>query len=333
MIELWSGNLSCENGTLRLLLILDYILDWARDLYRPTIIRELKTLAHQEPPLIDAEILQGLHRFSTELAETRTLASPQERTLPHAKPREITAENQRPGARVLDSKSTSTTSTTGYTSLNAATSNTSASDGSAARRISDAKRRQPRVSRDPERDQPSLSRGPISSRRYSKPLEEPISEGRIEKQNTKNSLSSSKSLAPGRTSLSNPVPDIKLAAANHKSRELSSTSRSLETNCEGDSDLEGSLADVDSSEPDEGTYSSDESSRRVLHFRTPLRSGTGPNTPLTEPSLRSVESTTTVDSVEHQDPEIYTPTRASRKADSYRASTLERRRREFSSPL
>ncbi|KAI0467816.1 hypothetical protein F4859DRAFT_517685 [Xylaria cf. heliscus] len=42
---LWSGDLTTEDAALQLILILDYIIDWARNVYRPTILRELKLLA------------------------------------------------------------------------------------------------------------------------------------------------------------------------------------------------------------------------------------------------------------------------------------------------
>ncbi|KAI1411740.1 hypothetical protein F5Y13DRAFT_200725 [Hypoxylon sp. FL1857] len=41
---LWGGDLTTHNGALQLILIVDYILDWARDIYRPSIMRGLKSL-------------------------------------------------------------------------------------------------------------------------------------------------------------------------------------------------------------------------------------------------------------------------------------------------
>ncbi|KAI1779524.1 hypothetical protein F4818DRAFT_453585 [Hypoxylon cercidicola] len=41
---LWGGDLTTHDGALQLILIVDYILDWARDIYRPSILRELKSL-------------------------------------------------------------------------------------------------------------------------------------------------------------------------------------------------------------------------------------------------------------------------------------------------
>ncbi|KAI0871136.1 hypothetical protein GGS24DRAFT_504099 [Hypoxylon argillaceum] len=41
---LWNGDLTTNDAALQLILIIDYIIDWARDIYRPTILRELKVL-------------------------------------------------------------------------------------------------------------------------------------------------------------------------------------------------------------------------------------------------------------------------------------------------
>ncbi|KAI1393168.1 uncharacterized protein F4822DRAFT_423631 [Hypoxylon trugodes] len=42
---LWGGDLMTHDGALQLILIIDYIADWARDIYRPSILRGLKSLA------------------------------------------------------------------------------------------------------------------------------------------------------------------------------------------------------------------------------------------------------------------------------------------------
>ena len=44
-MELWRGSISTRDGALQLLLLVDYIFDWARDVYRDYIIQELRTLA------------------------------------------------------------------------------------------------------------------------------------------------------------------------------------------------------------------------------------------------------------------------------------------------
>jgi hypothetical protein len=43
IIDIWGGRITRLDDALRLLLIVDYIFDWARDLYRPTILHDLKT--------------------------------------------------------------------------------------------------------------------------------------------------------------------------------------------------------------------------------------------------------------------------------------------------
>ncbi|OBT59599.1 hypothetical protein VE04_00034 [Pseudogymnoascus sp. 24MN13] len=45
IIDLWDGRIVSSDGALQLLLIVDYIFDWARDSYRETIISELRSLA------------------------------------------------------------------------------------------------------------------------------------------------------------------------------------------------------------------------------------------------------------------------------------------------
>ncbi|KAH7389010.1 hypothetical protein BKA64DRAFT_645482 [Cadophora sp. MPI-SDFR-AT-0126] len=42
--DLWNGRVSSPDGALQLLLIVDYIFDWARDLYRPSILHCLETM-------------------------------------------------------------------------------------------------------------------------------------------------------------------------------------------------------------------------------------------------------------------------------------------------
>lgn len=43
--NIWSGTIITRNGALQLLLLVDYNFDWARDVYRDDIIRELRVLA------------------------------------------------------------------------------------------------------------------------------------------------------------------------------------------------------------------------------------------------------------------------------------------------
>lgn len=55
ILELWEGNITYEHHSLRLLLILDYIFDWARDVYRKDIIGCLLSLATNSTPSLAAD--------------------------------------------------------------------------------------------------------------------------------------------------------------------------------------------------------------------------------------------------------------------------------------
>jgi hypothetical protein len=48
IVQLWDGAIMSKDSALQLLLIVDYIFDWARDIYRPSILRQLKSLASGE---------------------------------------------------------------------------------------------------------------------------------------------------------------------------------------------------------------------------------------------------------------------------------------------
>ena len=54
-MELWRGCIDFKDSALQLFLIVDYICDWARDIYRPAILNELKILA--SPDTIEIESL------------------------------------------------------------------------------------------------------------------------------------------------------------------------------------------------------------------------------------------------------------------------------------
>ncbi|KAL9050968.1 MAG: hypothetical protein Q9162_006319 [Coniocarpon cinnabarinum] len=45
-IELWNGDIVDVDKAMQLLMIVDYILDWARDAYRPTVLKRLNVLAN-----------------------------------------------------------------------------------------------------------------------------------------------------------------------------------------------------------------------------------------------------------------------------------------------
>ncbi|KUL88773.1 hypothetical protein ZTR_03545 [Talaromyces verruculosus] len=48
IVDLWSGDIRNEDGAIQLLLIVDYIFDWARDIYRRSILNELNILASDD---------------------------------------------------------------------------------------------------------------------------------------------------------------------------------------------------------------------------------------------------------------------------------------------
>lgn len=48
IIDMWNGRITRRDGSLRLLLIIDYVFDWARDIYRPNILHDLKTLVARD---------------------------------------------------------------------------------------------------------------------------------------------------------------------------------------------------------------------------------------------------------------------------------------------
>ena len=65
ILELWEGNIIHEHQALRLLLIIDHIFDWARDVYRRNIIDNLLSLAANPTPSLadDSEIYSTVGRF------------------------------------------------------------------------------------------------------------------------------------------------------------------------------------------------------------------------------------------------------------------------------
>ncbi|KAL4882514.1 hypothetical protein BJY04DRAFT_227141 [Aspergillus karnatakaensis] len=62
ILDLWEGNICNRSGALQLLTIVDYIFDWARDVYRPAILKELNMLAGTEMPLTDPDIFSTIQR-------------------------------------------------------------------------------------------------------------------------------------------------------------------------------------------------------------------------------------------------------------------------------
>jgi hypothetical protein len=74
IIDLWSGRITRRDDALRLLLIVDYIFDWARDLYRPTIYRDLKIHAASDNSSLwdDSDIFSVADQVRTWLNEPRS---------------------------------------------------------------------------------------------------------------------------------------------------------------------------------------------------------------------------------------------------------------------
>jgi hypothetical protein len=50
VVDLWNDRIDSNEGALQLLLIIDYIFDWARDIHRETIIAELRSLSASDSP-------------------------------------------------------------------------------------------------------------------------------------------------------------------------------------------------------------------------------------------------------------------------------------------
>ena len=65
---LWNGSLLLKDDALQLILIVDYILDWARDIYRPSILKQLKSIttgrSFDQVSLTDSDIFSIRGRIS-----------------------------------------------------------------------------------------------------------------------------------------------------------------------------------------------------------------------------------------------------------------------------
>ncbi|KAJ6083497.1 hypothetical protein N7467_007632 [Penicillium canescens] len=68
VVHLWNGDICLLDGALQLLLIIDYIFDWARDIYREAIINELNTLATGEVNDKDPDIFSTISRRMSHIA-------------------------------------------------------------------------------------------------------------------------------------------------------------------------------------------------------------------------------------------------------------------------
>ncbi|KAI9691720.1 MAG: hypothetical protein M1822_007792 [Bathelium mastoideum] len=65
IVDLWDGRINSKEGALRLLLIIDYIFDWARDIYRESVISQLRSLSTSDTQSlgIDSDVLSMLDPF------------------------------------------------------------------------------------------------------------------------------------------------------------------------------------------------------------------------------------------------------------------------------
>ncbi|KAL5044206.1 hypothetical protein BDW71DRAFT_209612 [Aspergillus fruticulosus] len=67
IVDLWQGNICRQSSALQLLLIVDYIFDWARDAYRPCVIKELSILAAREMQPFDPDIFSTVDRSQSQI--------------------------------------------------------------------------------------------------------------------------------------------------------------------------------------------------------------------------------------------------------------------------
>jgi hypothetical protein len=69
IIDIWGGRITRRDDALRLLLIVDYIFDWARDLYRPTILHDLKTAVGCDNASLakDSDIMSAMNEARSSL--------------------------------------------------------------------------------------------------------------------------------------------------------------------------------------------------------------------------------------------------------------------------
>jgi hypothetical protein len=82
IIDLWDGRITSSDGALQLLLIVDYVFDWARDIYREAIICELRHLAANNTTSLgnDSDVfsLEDRVAFWPQLPQVSELSSDEE---------------------------------------------------------------------------------------------------------------------------------------------------------------------------------------------------------------------------------------------------------------
>ena len=80
-IELWSGRLVSRDGALQLLLIIDHIFDWARDVYRCAVLDHLRLLSAADPSDVlsvanDSDIFSMANPIKSWIDRTQTNPAP-----------------------------------------------------------------------------------------------------------------------------------------------------------------------------------------------------------------------------------------------------------------
>ncbi|KAF3384716.1 hypothetical protein F1880_001925 [Penicillium rolfsii] len=75
VVELWSGNIRHRDGALQLLLIVDYIFDWARDSYRKAILGQLSCLSIGKFGHSDPDVFSNISRRMSDISSQTGFSS------------------------------------------------------------------------------------------------------------------------------------------------------------------------------------------------------------------------------------------------------------------
>jgi hypothetical protein len=81
VVDLWNDPIDSNGGALQLLLIIDYIFDWARDIHRETIIAELRSFSASDSRSLaqDSDVFSLFDRLNTWISETDAVVDTQQR--------------------------------------------------------------------------------------------------------------------------------------------------------------------------------------------------------------------------------------------------------------
>lgn len=74
-MELWSGNIRHRDAALQILLIVDYIFDWARDVYRKAILDQLVSLSISDFGLSDPDVFSTISRQMSHISSQNEFLS------------------------------------------------------------------------------------------------------------------------------------------------------------------------------------------------------------------------------------------------------------------